>query len=102
MNPLQMLNAVETCIAERTIFDCKSYVICWHEDRLKCLPTRAVKNDGNIFLQITAADCKHGLSPSQWEECCKNIAEFFERKKNNTVTQKQGNYRSAVHGPESK
>ena len=80
MNPVQILDSVETCIAERVDLDCKSYVICWHEGRLKCLPSRAVKNDGNVFLRISADDCKKGLSLEQWGECQKKLANFFEQK----------------------
>lgn len=81
MNPVQILNAVETCIAERVDLDCKSYTICWNENRLKCLPSRAVKNDGNCFITISADDCKKGLSLEQWATCQRKIAYFFEGKK---------------------
>lgn len=81
MNPEQLLNAVEVCISERTRLDCKAYVICWHENKLKCLPSRAVKNDGNIFGTITADECIRGLTAQKWSEIAKNIASFFEQKK---------------------
>lgn len=77
-----MLNAVETCIAERTPLDCKLWVICWHENRLKCLPSRAVKNDGNIFGKFSADDLKRGLTNDQWDNVLYKIAYFFERKTN--------------------
>lgn len=74
-----MLNAVETCIEERTPLDCKKWVLCWHENRLKCLPSRAVKNDGNVFGEFSAEDLKQGLTNDQWDNLLHKIATFFER-----------------------
>lgn len=79
MNPEQLLNAVETCIKERTKLDAKLWVICWHENQLKCLPARGVKNDGNIFGRFSVEDLNAGLSLDQWSSVAKKIAEFFER-----------------------
>jgi hypothetical protein len=78
MNPEQLLNAVEVCIKERTPLDCKSYRICWHEGRLKCLPARAIKDDGNCFGTFSEEDIKKGLSIEQWGKVAKKITEFFE------------------------
>lgn len=90
MNPEQLLNAVETCIAERTPLDCKLWVICWHENRLKCLPSRAVKNDGNCFGTFSSEDLKKGLTVEQWRSVAKNITNFFEQKEKMSVTQRSG------------
>jgi hypothetical protein len=79
MNPEQLLNAVETCIAERTPMDCKLWTICWHKNRLKCLPSRDVKNNGNCFGIFNAEDLKKGLSLDQWASVAKKIYSFFER-----------------------
>lgn len=81
MNPEQLLNAVETCIKERPNLDANLWVICWNEGKLKCLPSRGVKNDGNIFGRLTVDDLAKGLTLEQWERISKKIATFFEGKK---------------------
>jgi hypothetical protein len=80
MNPEQMLNAVMECIKERTQLDAKRWVICWHKNRLKCLPANTVKNDGNIFGCFHVDDLNKGLTLEQWSDVAKKIANFFEKK----------------------
>jgi hypothetical protein len=80
MNPEQLLTAVEECIKERPDLDAKLWTICWHENRLKCLPSRAVKNNGNVFGTFNVDDLNKGLTLDQWGQVAKKIALFFERK----------------------
>jgi len=78
MNPEQLLTAVEECIRERPRNDAKLWTICWHENKLKCLPSRAVKNDGNCFGTFGVDDLKKGLTLDQWASVAKKITLFFE------------------------
>lgn len=81
MNPEQLLISVEECIKERPDLPCKSWLICWHEGKLKCLPVGTIKDDGNIFGYFNTDDLTNGLSLDQWGQVAKKIALFFERKK---------------------
>lgn len=81
MNPEQLLNAVEECIKERPDLDTKLWAVCWHEDRLKCLPSRVVKRNGNVFGVFNTMELNKGLSLEQWSYVARRITEFFERKK---------------------
>ena len=75
-----MLVAVEECIKERTPLDCKLWVICWHEERLKCLPHRSTKDDGNIFGRFNVSDLERGLTLEQWSSVAKKMICFFRIK----------------------
>lgn len=81
MNPENLLSEVEKCIAERPMSYVSQWVICWHENKFKCLPARVVKDDGNIFGRFHYDDLINGLTVDQWNRLSKRIAEFFEKEK---------------------
>lgn len=81
MNPVQMLDAVETCIKERPALSARHWLICWHEGRLKCLPVGTIKDDGNVFGTFNVDDLNQGLTLDQWSQISRKITLFFERKK---------------------
>jgi len=97
MNPEQILNSVEICIAERPKLDAKIWVVCWHEERLKCLPVQTVKNDGNIFGRFTIDDLEKGLTFEMWSEIAKKIVLFFERGKKCQIPKEPTLIREQLH-----
>lgn len=81
MNPEQLLNAVETCVTERRPSNAKTFVICWKDAKLQCLPSPDVIDDGNIFVRFNVDELAAGLTAEQWGNVAKKITTFFKIKK---------------------
>lgn len=84
MNPEKAMIHVQAAILTHKPSIAKWWVICWLDNCFQCLPRGAVVDDGNIFLMFTDDDFEEGFTTKQWNECKKNVVEFFERKEKNT------------------
>jgi hypothetical protein len=80
MNPEQLLNSIETVISKRPVSSSNRWVICWLNNKLQCLPSDSVKDDGNIFGNFSTDELINGFSIKQWSDLSRNIVIFLRSK----------------------
>lgn len=80
MNSEQVLNAVETAVAERNPSAADKWFLCWKGDVIQCQPIETTPRPEVIFFTLNLNLVEKGFTAQQWSDIRIRIARFLLQK----------------------
>jgi len=80
MNPEQILNAVETAIANRKHSKCDRWFLCWKDGQIEALPIETIPRPKTRFFTFTRTEIEKGFSKLEWDTIQIKLTCFLHQK----------------------